>query len=68
VEILKLFQRLNAEEGITVILVTHDANVARHARRTIQIKDGLIVDADFPAEVPSAGGALFTTAVPGGTF
>jgi ABC-type lipoprotein export system ATPase subunit len=42
VEILRMFQRLNEEEGITVILVTHDAGVAHYARRVIHIKDGLI--------------------------
>src|SRR5206468_3090667 len=42
VEMLKLFQQLNAEENITIILVTHDANVAGYARRVIHIKDGLI--------------------------
>jgi ABC-type lipoprotein export system ATPase subunit len=42
VEILEMFQRLNAEEGITIILVTHDAGVAHYARRVIHIKDGLI--------------------------
>jgi ABC-type lipoprotein export system ATPase subunit len=41
-EILRLFQELNAEEGITLILVTHDANVAAHAKRVVHIKDGLI--------------------------
>ncbi len=41
VEILKMFQQLNAE-GITVILVTHDAKVAAYAHRTICIADGLI--------------------------
>jgi len=47
-EILQMFQQLNKEEGITIILVTHDASVARHARRVIQIRDGMIED-DSPA-------------------
>ncbi|MCU0600008.1 MAG: ABC transporter ATP-binding protein [Desulfobacterales bacterium] len=43
-EILKIFQHLNDEEGVTIIVVTHDANVAGHARRIIRIHDGLIQD------------------------
>jgi ABC-type lipoprotein export system ATPase subunit len=42
-EIIQLFGRLNAEAGITVILVTHDQDVARHARRIIALRDGEIV-------------------------
>jgi ABC-type lipoprotein export system ATPase subunit len=42
VEILQMFKQLNADEGITIILVTHDANVARTASRAINMKDGLI--------------------------
>jgi ABC-type lipoprotein export system ATPase subunit/ABC-type antimicrobial peptide transport system permease subunit len=56
-EILAMFQRLNRDDGITVILVTHDFNVARHANRIIYIRDGLIDNealAKLAAE--SAGG------------
>ncbi|MFM7071052.1 MAG: ABC transporter ATP-binding protein [Planctomycetota bacterium] len=42
-EILDLFKRLNSEQGITVVLVTHDQSVARHAQRRIVMKDGLIL-------------------------
>jgi ABC-type lipoprotein export system ATPase subunit/ABC-type antimicrobial peptide transport system permease subunit len=64
VEILRMFQRLNAE-GITVILVTHDPNVAAYAHRTIRISDGLI-EADEtrvaePAEHAAAAAAVAET-------
>ncbi len=56
-----MFQQLNAEQGITIILVTHDAGVARHAKRVIRIKDGLVEDdsttgAAYVAPEPVAGG------------
>jgi len=41
-ELLRMFQQLNNADGITIILVTHDPGVAQHARRIINIKDGLI--------------------------
>ncbi len=56
VEILDMFRRVNKEAGITVILVTHDLNVARHADRIIFIRDGLIAN-DTPAELAGVGGA-----------
>jgi putative ABC transport system ATP-binding protein len=41
-EIMGIFQRLNEERGITEILVTHEHDVAAHARRIISVRDGLI--------------------------
>ncbi|HEV3245036.1 MAG TPA: ABC transporter ATP-binding protein [Candidatus Paceibacterota bacterium] len=41
--VLGTFQRLNEEHGRTIILITHEADVAEHAQRIIQIRDGLIV-------------------------
>lgn len=41
-EILLMFGKLNREEGITIILVTHEAEVASHAERIIHIRDGMI--------------------------
>ena len=43
VEIMDLFQRLHRDQGQTVILVTHDAYVARHTTRIIKLSDGKIV-------------------------
>jgi len=53
-EVLRMFQRLNEEDRITIILVTHDPNVARHARRLIHIHDGAIVDGTSLALADSA--------------
>ncbi len=46
-EVLEMFAELNRSEGITLVLVTHDAEVASHATRTIRIRDGLIEDGEF---------------------
>ena len=48
VEILALFERLNAE-GRTIIMVTHDENVASHAKRVLRVLDGLVVSDGPPA-------------------
>jgi putative ABC transport system ATP-binding protein len=42
-EVINLFRQLNVEEGITVILVTHDQDVARNASRTIVLRDGEVI-------------------------
>ena len=41
VQVMRLFKELN-EEGVTVIMITHDANIAAHAKRVIRIFDGRI--------------------------
>ncbi len=52
-EILALFRQLNRERGITLLLVTHDAEVAKHADRVIRMVDGCIVE-DSDAEGAAA--------------
>jgi putative ABC transport system ATP-binding protein len=42
-EIMTLFQRLNAEQSITIVLVTHEHDIAEYAERSVLFKDGLIV-------------------------
>jgi putative ABC transport system ATP-binding protein len=42
-EVMQVFQRLNQEQGITVIFVTHDPWIARHTRRVVMLADGKIV-------------------------
>jgi putative ABC transport system ATP-binding protein len=42
-EIMEILKRLNAEEKITIILVTHEADIASNARRIITMKDGVIL-------------------------
>src|SRR5688572_1120208 len=41
-EIMRMFQDLNRERGITIVLVTHEADVALHAKRLVRFKDGHI--------------------------
>ncbi|MBV8610546.1 MAG: ATP-binding cassette domain-containing protein [Singulisphaera sp.] len=64
-EILQIFQQLNTEDGLTIILVTHDPTVAAHAGRIVRIHDGVIVPdpeddgrPDFIVRRPKALGEL----------
>ena len=41
-DIMELFQNLNAKEGITIVLVTHEADIAAYSKRQIQFRDGLV--------------------------
>jgi putative ABC transport system ATP-binding protein len=42
-DILALFQKLNAEQAITIILVTHELDIAAYAPRQIHFKDGQVI-------------------------
>jgi ABC-type lipoprotein export system ATPase subunit len=43
-EVLHLIERLNEEQGITIVMVTHDSHIAHHAKRVIHLSDGVIVE------------------------
>jgi putative ABC transport system ATP-binding protein len=43
VEIMSLLTRLNTEQGRTIVLITHEHDVAEFARRVVELKDGLIL-------------------------
>jgi putative ABC transport system ATP-binding protein len=48
--IMELLTELNRQQGITVIMVTHESDIAAYAGRTIRFKDGRMED-DVPAPV-----------------
>jgi putative ABC transport system ATP-binding protein len=49
---MEVFRRLNADRGITVVLITHEPNVAAYGSRVIQFKDGRVL-ADTASERPA---------------
>jgi putative ABC transport system ATP-binding protein len=57
VEIMVLFQNLNAQ-GITIMLVTHEHDIARYARRIVELRDGRIIRDEKIAEPGSAADDL----------
>jgi len=63
-EVLRMFQELNEQGGITIIIVTHDANVAKHAQQIIRIHDGLIVEDTHSAVAEAAPGPTARGGVP----
>ena len=42
-EIMKMIQTLNREQGMTIVLVTHEPDIARFGRRLVRLKDGVVV-------------------------
>lgn len=58
-EVMALFQKLNVEKGITIILVTHEPDIAEHTRRIVHMLDGEIVSDETVAEPRVAGESAY---------
>jgi putative ABC transport system ATP-binding protein len=43
IEVMGLFQRLNIERGITIVLITHETDIAEYGTRTVAFRDGRVV-------------------------
>jgi putative ABC transport system ATP-binding protein len=56
-EIMGIFQRLNREMGITIIMITHEPDIASFAKRNILFRDGKIVD-DHKKSAPTIAGGV----------
>ena len=60
IEIMEILQRLNREHGLTVILITHEHDIAEYGRRTITFKDGHVVGDAAPEKTRDAAAELAT--------
>jgi putative ABC transport system ATP-binding protein len=49
-DVMRLFERLNAERGISILLVTHEPDIAAHAQRVVTFRDGKIVADETASE------------------
>ena len=58
-EVMGLFQKMNVEHGITVILVTHEPDIAEHTRRVLHMYDGEIVRDEQVAEPRIASNSAY---------
>ncbi len=64
-QIMEIFQSLN-DEGVTIVMITHEPEIAAHAKRTLHIRDGLLVNSSGKpiASKPAAGPAVTGPASP----
>ncbi len=58
-EIMRIFQELNEKQGITVIFVTHEPEIAQHTRRIIRLRDGHVIDDARVANPRRAGESAY---------
>ena len=57
IEIMGIFRRLNQDLGITIIMITHEPDIALYAKRNIHFRDGLVVDdRENSSRLKAAGG------------
>jgi putative ABC transport system ATP-binding protein len=56
IEIMEILQRLNRERGLTIILITHEHDIAEYGRRVVTVRDGRILT-DEPVAQPRDAGA-----------
>ena len=61
-QIMEIFQKLN-EEGVTIVMITHEPEIAAHAKRVLHIRDGMLLEAQASGTT-SAGAAPVTGETP----
>jgi putative ABC transport system ATP-binding protein len=64
IEIMEIFQRLNEERLLTILLVTHEPDISRFARRIVVFRDGRLRN-DLPVAEPTSAARMLST-VPAG--
>jgi putative ABC transport system ATP-binding protein len=63
IEIMEVLQRLNRERGITIVLITHEPDIAEYAERIITFRDGRVVS-DAPVATRREAAAEFAALPP----
>jgi ABC-type lipoprotein export system ATPase subunit len=53
-QLVELLKRLNTEDQVTIVIVTHDLDIAKHATRQIRLKDGKVLTDERAGGVPVA--------------